>query len=86
MRVLIAVEVASEESAAMNAAIARPWPPGTVFCLLHVVVPMYPPLLVPRVFEDSKTKILQQLDRAAEPLKKAGWTVKTEVLEGEPST
>lgn len=84
MRVLIPVEVASEESVAVNAAIARPWPPGTAFCLVHVVIPMYPPLLVPPVFEHSRTKILQKLDRAAEPLKKAGWNLRTEVLEGSP--
>lgn len=84
MKVLIPVEVASDESAAVKAAIARPWPSGTTFCLLHVVAQMYPPLLVPRVFEDSKIKILQQLDRVAEPLKKAGWNVRTEAIEGSP--
>jgi len=82
MRIVIPVEMTSGESAAVNAAVARPWPPGTMFCLLHVVAPIYLPLLVPRLFENAKITILQRLDRAAEPLKKAGWNVRTEVLEG----
>lgn len=84
MKVLIPFDVSPGDGAAVKAAAARPWPPGTSFCLLNVIVAMYPPLLVPRVFEDSQTKILQQLDRAAEPLRKAGWNVRTEVLEGSP--
>lgn len=84
MKVLIPSDVTSGDGAAVKAAAARPWPPGTSFCLLNISVAMYPPLIVPRVFEDSKTQILPRLDRAAEPLKKAGWNVRTEVLEGSP--
>jgi nucleotide-binding universal stress UspA family protein len=84
MKVLIPLDLTSSNGAAVEVAAARPWPSGTSFCLVNVPVPMYPPLVVPRVFEDSNTKIFQQLDRAAEPLKKAGWNVKTEVLEGSP--
>jgi len=83
MKVLIPLDLLGDAAAA-KAAAARPWPPATSFCLLNISVAMYPPLVVPRVFEDSKTKILQQLDRAAEPLKKAGWNVRTEVLDGSP--
>jgi nucleotide-binding universal stress UspA family protein len=68
----------------VKAAAARPWPPGTSFCLLNISVAMYPPRIVPRIFADAKTKVLQRLDRAAEPLKRAGWNVRTEVVEGSP--
>src|SRR5215469_16634235 len=84
MKVLIPIEMTSGESAAVNEAVARPWPPGTMFCVLHVVAPIYPPLLVPRIFENAKTTIVPRLDRAAEPLKKAGWAVRAEVIEGSP--
>jgi nucleotide-binding universal stress UspA family protein len=84
MKVLIPFDVTPGDGAAVKAAAVRPWSPGTSFCLLNISVAMYPPLLVPRVFEESQTKVLQQLDRAAEPLRKAGWNVKTEVLEGSP--
>jgi nucleotide-binding universal stress UspA family protein len=84
MKVLIPLDVTSGDGAAVNVAADRPWPAGTSFCLLNIRVALYPPRVVPRVFEDSKTKILQLLDHAAEPLKKAGWNVRTEVLEGSP--
>lgn len=84
MKVLIPLEMTSSNSAAGDVAAARPWPPGTLFCLLHIVVPVYPPLIVPRVFESSKKTLLQLLDRAAEPLERAGWNVRTEVLAGSP--
>jgi nucleotide-binding universal stress UspA family protein len=84
MKVLIPLDMTSVDAAAVKTATARPWPLGTTFCLLKMSVAMYPPMIVPRIFEDSKTKILQQLDRAAEPLKKAGWNVRTEILEGSP--
>ena len=84
MKVLIPIEVSSGKGAAVTVAAARPWPPGTSFCVLNVSIPLYPPLAVPRVFENSKTATLQRLERAAEPLRKAGWKVRTEVLEGSP--
>jgi nucleotide-binding universal stress UspA family protein len=84
MKVLIPLEMTPGEASAVKVAAARPWPSGTIFCLLNISVPLYPPLVVPRVFENSKTKILAQLDRVAERLKKCGWNVRTEVLEGSP--
>ena len=84
MKVLIPFDVSPGDGAALKAAAARPWPPGTSFCLLNIRVGAYPPLVPPRVFEDSKTKVLQQLDGAAERLKKAGWSVRTEIREGSP--
>ena len=84
MKVLIPLDVTSADGAAVKIAAGRPWPAGTSFCLLNISVSLYPPLLPPRVFENSKTKILKLLDRAAEPLKKSGWNVRTEVLEGSP--
>jgi nucleotide-binding universal stress UspA family protein len=84
MKVLIPLDVTSGDGAAVRVAAARPWPPETSFCLLNISVGMYPPLVPPRVFEDSKRKVLQRVDLAAEPLKKAGWNVRTEVREGSP--
>jgi len=75
MKVLIPLDVTSGDGAAVRVAAARPWPPETSFCLLNISVGMYPPLVPPRVFEDSKRKVLQRVDLAAEPLKKAGWNV-----------
>jgi nucleotide-binding universal stress UspA family protein len=54
-------------------------------CLLHVLGPAAPLMAVPRVFEISKKAILERLDRAAEPLLKAGWKVRTDVREGSPA-
>jgi nucleotide-binding universal stress UspA family protein len=36
------------------------------------------------LFEKAKIGILKRLDHAAEPLKQAGWNVRTEVVEGRP--
>src|SRR5262252_9704760 len=85
MRVLVPLDVTSAEGKAANVAAARPWPKGTAFCLLHVLVPATPPMVVPRLFEISKKTILERLDRAADPLRKAGWIIRTEVLTGSPA-
>lgn len=82
MRVLIPLDVRSGNGKAVSVAGARPWPASTAFCLLHVLVPATPPMVVPRLFEVSKKTILERLDRAAEPLRKAGWNVRTEVRTG----
>ena len=84
MRVLIAQEAHSGERVSVTAAAGRPWPAGTSFCVLHSNVPLTPPMLVPRLFATPKTALLQRLDHAAEPLKEAGWNVRTEVVEGSP--
>ncbi len=84
MRVVIPLEMTSGEGPAVKVAAGRPWPSGTSFCLLNISFPLYPPLVVPRVFENTKTKILKQLDHAAQALKERGWNVSTEVLEGSP--
>jgi len=42
-------------------------------------------MVVPRLFETSRKTILERLDRAAEPLRKAGWKARTEVREGSPA-
>src|SRR5215813_8348908 len=85
MRVLIPLDVRSGNGKAVNAAAARPWPNGTAFCLLHVLVPATPPMVVPRLFEISKKTILERLEQVAGPLRKAGWKVRTEVREGSPA-
>jgi nucleotide-binding universal stress UspA family protein len=82
MRVLIPLDVRSGDSHAVHAAATRPWPDDTAFCLLHVLVSPRPPM--PRLFEISKKTILERLDRAAEPLMRAGWRLRTEVREGSP--
>jgi nucleotide-binding universal stress UspA family protein len=82
MRVLIPLDVRSGDGNAVNAAARRPWTDSTAFCLLHVLVPPRPPM--PRLFERSKKTILERLDRAAEPLLKAGMNFRTEVREGSP--
>src|SRR5262245_19088214 len=82
MRVLIPLDVRSGNGKAVSAAAARPWPNDTAFCLLHVLVPVTPPMVVPRLFEISKKAILQRLDCAAQPLRKAGQMVRTEVRTG----
>lgn len=84
MKVLIAYDIRSGEGAAVKAAVARPWPATTSFCLLNVNAPLTPPLVVPRLFENPQTMILQNLDRAAEPLKQAGFHATTEIREGSP--
>lgn len=82
MRVLIPLDVRSGKGTAVNAAAARPWPIGTAFCLLYVLVPATSAMAVPRLFEISKKAILERLDRAAQPLRKAGWMVRTELRTG----
>jgi nucleotide-binding universal stress UspA family protein len=84
MKVLIPHDVASDEAAAVKAAAARPWPAGTTFCVLNVNVPLTPPLVVPRLFENTKAAILKRLEPCAQALKQAGLQVRTEVREGSP--
>jgi nucleotide-binding universal stress UspA family protein len=81
VRVLIAVDGMTPEVASARAAANRPWPSGSCFCLLNVFNP-YPFTAAPIIQERLKDKVLQNLETAAKPLRKAGWDTTTEIYPG----
>ena len=81
MKVLIAVDAISLDEACVRAAVQRPWPVGTLFCLLNVFNP-YPFTAAPITQLRLKNKVVQNLKAAAEPLRKAGWDSITEIVAG----
>jgi nucleotide-binding universal stress UspA family protein len=81
MRVLIAADGTSSEVASVRAAVKRPWPSGSCFCLLNIFNP-YPFTAAPIFQERLKEKVLQNLEAAAKPLRDVGWEATTEICSG----
>jgi nucleotide-binding universal stress UspA family protein len=83
MRVLIALDVTSQNTKIVNEAVSRPWPPGTPFLLLHVLDP-YPFAKAPISLKRAKEAAAVQLNSASQSLIEAGWKTETDVILGMP--
>lgn len=81
MKVLIAVDAVSLDETCARAAVQRPWPVGTSFCLLHVFNP-YPFTAAPIIQLRLRDKVGQNLETAAKPLRNAGWNAITDTVPG----
>jgi len=83
MRVLIALDVTTQNTEIVNEAASRPWPAGTAFLLLHVLDP-YPFVKAPISLNRAKEAAAAQLKTAAQSLIEAGWKPETDVILGMP--
>jgi len=81
MKVLIACDGVTSEVACVHAAVSRPWPSGSCFCLLSVLNP-YPLTANPVIQLRAKHGVLQNLEAAAVPLRNAGRDPITEIIAG----
>ncbi len=81
MKVLVAVDAFSSDRACVRAAVERPWPADTYFCLLNVFNP-FPFTAAPIIQDRLKSQVLQNLEAAAKPFRKAGWDTVTEIVAG----
>src|SRR5579859_341829 len=81
MRVLIAIDATSSHGECVRAAVERPWPASSSFCLLNVFNP-YPFTAAPVFQERLKEKVLQNLERHAKRIREAGWDATTEIRPG----
>ncbi|MGC2673589.1 MAG: universal stress protein [Candidatus Acidiferrum sp.] len=83
MRVLIALDVATQTIEIVNEAAFRPWPAGTLFLLLHVLDP-FPYAKAPISLKRAKETAEAQLKSVAGSLVKASWKTETDVILGMP--
>lgn len=81
MKVLVAIDAISDNEACVRAAVERPWPVGTLFCILNVFNP-YPFTAAPIIQERLQEKVLQDLQAAAKRLRDVGWATTTEMYPG----
>lgn len=81
MKVLLAIDAMSADEACVRAAVERPWPVGTLFCLLNVFNP-YPFIAAPIIQERLQEKVLHDLQSAAKTLRDVGWATTTEIYPG----
>jgi len=81
MKVLIACDGMTSEVACVQAAVNRPWPSGSSFCLLNVFNP-YPFTAAPIIQLRLKDRAVQNLQAAVKPLRNAGWDSFTEITAG----
>jgi len=82
---LLIVSDLSKSSPVVKAAVARPWPPGSAACILHVV-DLEPFPSGASILEMAKQSAQATLKSMAEELKQSGLKVQTEVLSGYPKT
>lgn len=95
MKLLIAIDGSDFSQAALQSVIARPWPSDTEVKVLHVVEP--PSLLMGRemggydpefemVWKALREQAKDLVEKAAEKLRGAKFTVSTELAEGDPKS
>ena len=83
MKVLLALDSSPASQHVVNAAINRPWPSGTTFCVISVVdVGRWE--RHPGLVEDAKLQIQPLVKHATEKLTRQGHTAFSEVLAGFP--
>ena len=83
VRVLIAIDAMSPRRESVRAAVERPWPAGSAFCLLHVFRP-YPFTAAPIIQEGLKERVISKLEVAAKSVREAGWDTSVELSPGSP--
>jgi nucleotide-binding universal stress UspA family protein len=95
MKILLAIDGSDFSQAAMQSAMARPWPPDTQVKILHVVEP--PSLLMGRemggydpefetVWKALRGQAKHLVEKAAEKMREAKFNVSTELVEGDPKS
>jgi nucleotide-binding universal stress UspA family protein len=95
MKILIAMDGSDFSQAALQSVIARPWPPNSQIKVLNVVEP--PSLLMGRemggydpefemVWKALREQAKDIVEKAAEKLRAAKFTVSTELVEGDPKS
>ena len=83
MKILLAIDSSTPSQYVVNAAAIRPWPPGTVFCVLSVVdMRLWDGL--PELVEDAKREARFLVKGAAETLTQSGHEVFSEIQLGIP--
>jgi nucleotide-binding universal stress UspA family protein len=83
MKIIPAVNGISPGEEVVKAACARPWPSGSYFCVLNVLDP-YAFVRIPLLLERAKAHIRQNLEDAADRLRRIGGNVTTEIVLGSP--
>ena len=83
MKILLAIDSSTPSQYVVNTAAIRPWPPGTVFCVLSVVdMRLWDGL--PELVEDAKREARFLVKGAAETLTQSGHEVFSEIQLGIP--
>jgi nucleotide-binding universal stress UspA family protein len=83
MRVLIAVDASKASEVVLQEALARPWPPGTTFCLVTVVDPFFF-TRAPLLLDEAREAAEDFLGEAARSFGAAGWETVVLVQLGNP--
>lgn len=83
MRILIAMDGGPSNAACVQAAVARPWPSSSRFCLFTALNP-YPFTAAPVIQERLVARVLSNLEGACKRLQDAGWDTNIEVRNGSP--
>jgi len=81
MRILLALDVTPACTKIVQEAVARPWPPGSTFFLLHVLDP-FRFIKAPISFQKTREAADAQLRDLNECLSSAGWKTEMDVLLG----
>jgi len=92
MRLLLAIDGSPHSQAAVDEVARRPWPSKSQIRVMSVIQPYAPPatefVLAGATFEDMRQQQASSaekiIERAAELLKKAGFSTETAVREGDP--
>jgi nucleotide-binding universal stress UspA family protein len=95
MKILIAIDGSSFSQSALQSVLARPWPAGTEVQVVHVVEP--PSLLLGRemggydpefeaVWKALREQAKELVEKAAQKLRDAKFTVSTQLVEGDPKS
>ncbi len=79
MKVLLAIDASQASQYVLSEAAARPWPSGTIFCVMHVV-DLAGFARVPALLEAEKQAARAMVKAAAEKLARAGFEGRTDVL------
>lgn len=83
MKVLIAADASRSNNQIVQAAVKRPWPAESTFCLVTVVDPFFF-TKAPALLTNARESALRYLESEAEFLTRSGWKTTTEVVLGNP--
>ena len=95
MKILVAIDGSDFSQAALQSVVARPWPQDTEVKILHVVEA--PSILMGRemggydpefevVWKALREQAKRLVEKAAEKLRRAKFSVSTELVEGDPKS